>query len=49
MISDFNCFKCALMFVLLLILPELSSVVISQGLAAVFKDGDRLAVTQDIV
>ena len=37
------------MFVMLLILPESSSVVISQGLAAVDKARDRLAVLQDIV
>ena len=37
------------MFVMLLILPESSSVVISQGLVAVVKARDRLAVLQDIV
>ena len=44
-ISEFNWFKSALMFVMLLILPESSSVVISWGLVA----GDCLAVKQDIV
>ena len=37
------------MFAMLVILPESSSVVISQGLAAVVNARDRLAVTQDIV
>ena len=37
------------MFVMLLILPESSSVVISQGLAAVVKARDCLAVLQDII
>ena len=37
------------MFVILFILPESPSVVISPGLAAVVKAGDHLAVTQDIV
>ncbi len=37
------------MFVMLLILPESSFVVIIRGLAAAVKAGDRLAVTQDIV
>ena len=37
------------MFVILFILPESPSVVISRGLAAVVKAGDCLAVLQDIV
>ena len=37
------------MFVMLLILPESSSVVISQGLVAVVKARDWLAVLQDII
>ena len=37
------------MFVILFLLPESPSVVISPGLAAVVKAGDHLAVTQDIV
>ena len=48
-ISRFCLSKCVLTFVLLLILPESSSVVISRGLAALVKAGDRLDVTQDIV